>query len=107
MAGKDKNLDPMWQKLAEKRDLEPPTPLDGNIYLGCKQNDVSADDKMLQNKMEMYNNLFQGVSMDATGNLTDISKSKAPVIDAGGDSLPGQVPTLSASTCICTERGGG
>ena len=94
MAGKTENIGPMRKKLAEKLDLEPPTPLDGNVYLGCKQNDIKVDAKLLQSKEDMYQTVFQGSSMDATGNLTDIAK---PI-------KPGKPTTLIGT---CSERGGG
>ena len=105
MAGKEKNMDAMWAKLSEKLDLEPPTPLDGNIYLGCKQDEVKVNSEMLKNKEDMHKTLFKGSSKDATGNLSDIYNHKdgKATLHAGGDSMPGQVPTL---TSRCTERGG-
>ena len=41
MCGKERNLAPMWTKLGKYLDLEPPTPLHGNVYLGCGQSNVT------------------------------------------------------------------
>ena len=37
MAGKKEKFAPMWATLRKKIDLEPPVPMDGNVYLGCIQ----------------------------------------------------------------------
>ena len=40
MAGKAENLAPMWKAIGKYLDLEPPTKLVDNNYLGCAQADV-------------------------------------------------------------------
>ena len=42
MAGPKQNLKKMWTKMSLTLDLEPPVPLDGNVYLGCGQQDISV-----------------------------------------------------------------
>ena len=37
LAGNRANLQPMWDILSKRLDLDPPTPLDGSVYLGCCQ----------------------------------------------------------------------
>ena len=42
MAGPRHNLKGMWTNMSLSLDLDPPVPLDGNVYLGCGQYDVSV-----------------------------------------------------------------
>ena len=42
MAGPADALAPMWATLKENLDLEPPVPMDGNVYLGCQQASVAV-----------------------------------------------------------------
>ena len=52
MAGKKANLAPMWAKLREHINLDPPTPFNKGSYLGCTQHDVPIDRKMIEAKCD-------------------------------------------------------
>ena len=41
MAGKAEALPKMWAKLNEKLKLDPATKMDQNLYLGCKQTNIT------------------------------------------------------------------
>ena len=58
MAGKAEALEPMWKRIGKLLDLEPPTPLTSNVYLGCGQNDTHMLDVSLANKIDLYDKLF-------------------------------------------------
>ena len=58
MAGKAGNLDKMWKQLGKDLDLEPPVPLNENVYLGCAQKDVKPDHDIVQNKHTLYQELL-------------------------------------------------
>ena len=64
MAGKKQNLAPMWAALrAEGLDLEPPVPLNENVYLGCSQVEIVPDPVIISGKRETFNRLcFSGPS---------------------------------------------
>ena len=84
MAGNKDNIKPMWKLLKTKLDLEPPVPFDGNVYLGCGQEDVVADDKFISQQCEYIERLQSQApakdedSKDETeGNLRDVPSPKA------------------------------
>lgn len=60
MAGEKQNLKPMWQKLGSKLYLEPAVPSSGNVYLGCLQNNVDVDPKIVKDKFELFQRLIKG-----------------------------------------------
>jgi hypothetical protein len=74
MAGKKKNISPMWAAL-KGEGLEPPVPLRSNIYLGCQQREVHPDLKLVSEKREMFTRLCFG------------GGSGKPDFTAGGDLL--------------------
>ena len=49
-AGNKENLAAMWKKLGKKIDLEPPVPLDSNVYLGCEQKEVPVSEEQVREK---------------------------------------------------------
>ncbi len=40
MAGRKSSLTPMWGKIKTVLDIDPPVPLSGSTYLGCRQDDI-------------------------------------------------------------------
>ena len=46
MAGIKRNLAPMWSRLRDELDLDPPVPLDNSTYLGCRQNNVQVNSEI-------------------------------------------------------------
>ena len=51
MAGKKENIKPMWKDLMDAGlDLEPPTPLNGGVYLGCGQADIEPPSNFIKQK---------------------------------------------------------
>ena len=53
MVGIKKHIASMWKKLGERLDLEPPVLLHGNVYLGCRQQNVPVP-SLFSTKEEMY-----------------------------------------------------
>ena len=58
MAGKEASLEPMWKKLGEKLELEPAVPMDGNVYLGCGQQNVATDLDNVKMIREAYYTIY-------------------------------------------------
>ena len=58
MAGKAANMDKMWKRLAKNMDLEPPVPLDGNVYLGCGQKDFQVTQENVETQQNYMKNTF-------------------------------------------------
>ena len=60
MAGKKENLRKMWDTLGKKLDLEPPTSMDGNVYLGCGQEEFTPSEAEAQKVRDHFRKLFDG-----------------------------------------------
>ena len=65
MAGREASLAPMWKKLGCDLDLDPPTSMDDNVYLGCSQANVKASDELVNSKNTLFHELI-----GSRGNLT-------------------------------------
>ena len=42
VAGREENLSPMWKKLKEVNEVDPPVPFHENTYLGCTQRKIKV-----------------------------------------------------------------
>ena len=80
MAGKKTNIAPMWKKLREKLDLEPPVSLSSNVYLGCGQREIPVQKDLQTGKTELFKRLFgtDKVSLPDTQNHEDAESTRAP-----------------------------
>ena len=58
MAGKTSNLSTMWDALGKNIFLDPPVPLQNNVYLGSTQTAVEVPLKELQQKFETWKGFF-------------------------------------------------
>jgi len=58
VAGPKHNLKSMWTNMSLSLDLDPPVPLDGNVYLGCGQHDVSVPVELVSEKQQLYDRLY-------------------------------------------------
>ena len=58
MAGKTSNLSTMWDTLGKNIFLDPPVPLQNNVYLGSSQTPVEVPLKELQQKFETWKGFF-------------------------------------------------
>ena len=54
-----KTSPPMWKKLGEKLELEPPASMDGNVYLGCVQKDFQPSADLVDTKTKMVRELLE------------------------------------------------
>ena len=92
MAGRKASLKPMWKRLGELIELEPAVPMDGNVYLGCGQQDVATNLDSVRMIREAYFTKFP-----APGDLPEEEKTaqyKADVKQAGGDTKAAGVGRL-------------
>ena len=64
MSGNATHLKQMWKTLGEKIDLEPSVPLNGNVYLGCGQSDIVADQVLVKEKAILLHNLMHNDKKD-------------------------------------------
>ena len=55
LAGLKKNLRPMIKVLSAKVDLADAMPLHGDVYLGCKQENIAPPLELLKQKSDLYN----------------------------------------------------
>ena len=63
MAGKKENIAPMWDSLRKEGiDIEPPVPVNQNVYLGCGQKVIKPNMALKAQKREM----FQRICASAT-----------------------------------------
>ena len=60
MSGNKANIKDMWKSLGQKIDLEPPVPLDGNVYLGCGQTEIRPDKQLVAEKAQLMIDLMEG-----------------------------------------------
>ena len=58
MGGKKNNLKPMWHKLMKQVDLEEPTPLLDQVYLGCTQRECKPNQKIVQENKTLIESLI-------------------------------------------------
>ena len=54
LAGKAKNLSGAWAELRKYMDLEPPVPLNTNVYLGCGQKDAEIRPEVIKAKQKLF-----------------------------------------------------
>ena len=52
MAGNAMTMKTMWTKLRKRMGLDTPVPFDGNIYLGCQQQDITISPDMVKDKQK-------------------------------------------------------
>ena len=55
MSGKKQSLAAMWDKRGEHLELDKPTPMPDNVYLGCAQKDIGVPEKLVLLKQQMHN----------------------------------------------------
>ena len=49
----------MWKQLGQLLDLDPPTAIDGGVYLGCAQRNTPLNQELLMNKLSVYDAVKQ------------------------------------------------
>ena len=54
MAGRASSLPKMWKILGARMELDPPTPMIGNTYLGCGQVDATAEPRMVAARSTLF-----------------------------------------------------
>ena len=68
----------MWKKLGEKLELEPPVSMDGNVYLGCVQNDFKPSSDLVEAKTKMVKELLDNINGRAPAVTSeDLSTAKS------------------------------
>ena len=58
LCGRKENLSKAWASLKEYLELDPPVPLDENIYLGSAQREIEPPMQLIKDKRELYRKLF-------------------------------------------------
>ena len=88
MAGLAKNLSGAWKELGRHLELDPPTEIDGAVYLGQTQINVKVDQRLVDAQQLRWKDLFSDLRVgeyDASGgNLTakdQRHKAENPVVD--------------------------
>ena len=109
MAGKAANISGMWAELRKHLDLEAPTRLVDNVYLGCSQKDIPPPQQMVADKALLFERLFGDrlkpeVRDDHQTPTTDVAG--AAVCPAARQARRCS-SRLSDTSTTCTERGMG
>ena len=81
----------MWEALKKSIDLEPPVPLQDNVYLGCKQEPEAPDAEAVQQKALIFNGFF-------------MNKHAQDMADAERRAPKGDAPASKSST-IAPRKG--
>ena len=97
MAGRKANLAPMWKLLGEHIDLDPPTKMDGGVYLGCGQFDIKAPAPLIKEKQETFQHLLQPGSYDSTTKCDKVEHAETHCNVASS----GQKPAETQGTVPC------
>ena len=58
LAGWKTNIAPTWAQLRKYINLDPPVSLDGDVYLGCGQNNISPPQSIIKEKHDLYAKTF-------------------------------------------------
>ena len=104
MGGKQCNLSRAWKDLSAHLDLDPPTKLDDQVYLGIKQTKIVIPPAIVEEKAKLYREIFEpiickDVQAQKTGNETKAPpkpKKKSKKGKAGSNASPKPKPQLSA-----------
>ena len=75
MAGKKENLAPMWTALRKRLELDPETPMNNSVYLGCGQRNVQVPPSIQQEKSRFFQEIL-GNSRDENEDSTMQQKRK-------------------------------
>ena len=78
MAGNQKNMSNIWERLRTDMQLDPPVPFDGNKYLGCTQQNVRNDEKQIQEKSTLFKSFVDNTFEDPSAPSTP--KKKTPKV---------------------------
>ena len=68
--GKVEKISKMWKRMRKEIDLEPETELSDNVYLGCNQRLTVPNERLLQEKNELFKKLTTHEKADAEGDLS-------------------------------------
>ena len=112
LAGIKENLAPMWKLLGSKLDLDPPTLMIGQVYLGCGQEATVLDTKVLHDTHLRWKYITSANTADDATILQQLRLSKevssaapaavrpddhitsAPILGEGGDATPSKALIL-------------
>ena len=79
-AGNKKNIASTWKTLGAELDLEPSVPLNGNVYLGCGQNDITIAQQDVEAKAAVFKDIFENPS----GGKPPAEPTDSPTSKCGG-----------------------
>ena len=76
MAGKRENIGGMWDKITKAGlEIDPPVPLHNNVYLGCGQEDVTTEHRLVSIKNEMLTRLMNAEVKNGISSSSETDKS--------------------------------
>ena len=78
MAGDKDNLPKMGEILGKSLDLEPPVPMQGNVYLGCQQRDFTPSPTEVAEKGKMFDHLLGDRRIDSDVKDTKENARRSP-----------------------------
>mgnify|MGYP000031465580 CR=1 FL=1 len=68
IGGNNKHTKPMIKRLGKLIELDEAMPLNGDVYLGCKQEDIPTPEDLVRQKTGIYNSVFHDEKIDPDDN---------------------------------------
>ena len=68
IGGNNKHTKPMIARLSKLIELDEAVPLHGDVYLGCKQEDIPTPEDLVRQKTGIYNSVFHDEKIDPDDN---------------------------------------
>ena len=97
LAGKKRNLDPMWKLLNKEVDLGEPTSFFDHVYLGCTQRGCQIGNDIVDN----YRSIFESrISAGATEKLPETKATVKP----DGETISSWSYDMEGHAKKCVER---
>ena len=75
MVGRKESSAPMWAKLCPKIDLEDPTKVIDQVYLGCTHREATIDEETMRTKTERFQRITTS-NVEETPNTKTVHKAK-------------------------------
>ena len=100
MAGRNKNMAPMWKKLMKNVGLDEPTSFHDHVYLGCSQRECKPNEIII----DEYRKMFESrISAEATENLPLWEKPRAKTV-AWSHDMKGHVKKCVERYCELANK---
>ena len=107
MAGRADNLEGLWKDISTQIDLDPPSPMNHQVYLGCNQHDVPPIPHLINDKQFMFKKLItakvDSEETDGGGDLDQVHNAQSTLSNDSMYSMLSQTHELPPSTIPLNE----